>query len=245
MLRSLEQKKQYGASSRKLHLVEERYMPAVLLELQVGNRNSGPKLQVDSEAIGDETAKFYYVFFNLEPSIQAQVLPLIDQSPLGYKNKSLAPARLASLHFKGLDTIYSSNTPETLSGPYFRLPWDCQLKNGYSFVLGTLDPSLSDKSQCSCDFQLADSNASGISRRHMSVDIYEQHNADQRVSVRLNCLSQELIVQTLWPRVHNGTTISARDILKKGEHVPVNRITYDNIAYWVNEITQILPIIEG
>ncbi|KAM3085425.1 hypothetical protein ACMFMG_002502 [Clarireedia jacksonii] len=215
MLRSLEQKKQYGASSRKLHLVEERYMPAVLLELQVGNRN-----RHDIQYIKNTNREFLF-------------------DPDQYYTNTMYDTTDSMHYWAG------SNTPETLSGPYFRLPWDCQLKNGYSFVLGTLDPSLSDKSQCSCDFQLADSNASGISRRHMSVDIYEQHNADQRVSVRLNCLSQELIVQTLWPRVHNGTTISARDILKKGEHVPVNRITYDNIAYWVNEITQILPIIEG
>lgn len=36
------------------------------------------KVHVDGDAIGDDTAKFYYVFFNLESSVQALVLPQLD-----------------------------------------------------------------------------------------------------------------------------------------------------------------------
>ncbi|KAF3760091.1 hypothetical protein M406DRAFT_75446 [Cryphonectria parasitica EP155] len=53
------------------------------------------------------------------------------------------------------------NDPEELSGPYFGLPWKHALKNERSFVLGSLDRELGDKSKCACDFQLADSNANG------------------------------------------------------------------------------------
>ena len=36
------------------------------------------KLQVDGEAIGDNTAQFYYVYGNLETSVQAMVLPQLS-----------------------------------------------------------------------------------------------------------------------------------------------------------------------
>src|SRR3954447_8316009 len=37
------------------------------------------KLRVDGEAIGDNTARFYYVYGNLEPTVQAMVLPQLSQ----------------------------------------------------------------------------------------------------------------------------------------------------------------------
>ena len=36
------------------------------------------KLQVDREAIGDNTAQFYYVYGNLKSSVQAMVLPQLS-----------------------------------------------------------------------------------------------------------------------------------------------------------------------
>lgn len=33
------------------------------------------KLRVDADAIGDQIAQFYYVYLNLESSVQAMVLP--------------------------------------------------------------------------------------------------------------------------------------------------------------------------
>jgi hypothetical protein len=38
------------------------------------------KLRVDSEAIGDATAQFYYVYLNLESHVQAMVLPQLSQA---------------------------------------------------------------------------------------------------------------------------------------------------------------------
>jgi hypothetical protein len=36
------------------------------------------KLRVDGEAIGDAIAQFYYVYLNLEASVQAMVLPQLS-----------------------------------------------------------------------------------------------------------------------------------------------------------------------
>jgi hypothetical protein len=38
------------------------------------------KIRVDGEAIGDSVAKFYYVYLNLESSVQAMVLPQLSQA---------------------------------------------------------------------------------------------------------------------------------------------------------------------
>jgi len=38
------------------------------------------KLRVDGQAIGDETARFYYVYSNLEPQVQAMVLPQLSDA---------------------------------------------------------------------------------------------------------------------------------------------------------------------
>ena len=38
------------------------------------------KIQVDGEAIGNAIARFYYVYGNLEPTVQAMVLPQLSEA---------------------------------------------------------------------------------------------------------------------------------------------------------------------
>jgi hypothetical protein len=38
------------------------------------------KLRIDSEAIGDSIAQFYYVYLNLDSQVQAMVLPQLSQA---------------------------------------------------------------------------------------------------------------------------------------------------------------------
>jgi hypothetical protein len=114
------------------------------------------KLQVDGLAIGDSTAQFYYVFLNLESSVQAQILPqlntatydyntILDQLSRVYDNPNKiqeAEDRLTTIK-QGTDSLYTyvarfertlyeahgQQWPESNKITYFRQGLSGTLKN--------------------------------------------------------------------------------------------------------------------
>lgn len=106
------------------------------------------------------------------------------------------------------------NPPDDLSGPCFGFRWDQTPKNGRSFILGALDADIGDKSKCACDFQLAENNQTGVSRKQLSIDIYRQNDAGKDAVVRLSCLNGQVKIAAT-----SGTR--APEFLERGCHMPV------------------------
>ncbi|KAL2281993.1 hypothetical protein FJTKL_11249 [Diaporthe vaccinii] len=103
-------------------------------------------------------------------------------------------------------------------------------KDNGAYVLGSLDPEEAEqaakshprrrlKDGCACDFELAVDNQTGISRKAISIDLYQQPNADKQMTVRVGVLAERVRCATLEANPDSGWSTS--HAVNKGSHFPV------------------------
>ncbi|KAF3768298.1 hypothetical protein M406DRAFT_349714 [Cryphonectria parasitica EP155] len=133
------------------------------------------------------------------------------------------------------DAWMGSNPREELWGPFFALPLEkmsktSMPKNNSAYILGSLDPEEAElagkshpkqraKDNCACDFELAENNQTGISRKTISIDLYPQPNANKQVMVRVGVLTERVRYATLDADPDAGWSTS--HAVEKGKHFPV------------------------